>query len=212
MKKVISFLFDGILAGVFLSIGCAASMSADNKALGAFLFSLGLFAIITFKLGLFTGKAGYMAVKPPSYIGEVAVTIVGNACGAAIGGTLLRLTRFAPVFTEKASYVIDAKFADNPVSIFILAVFCGIMMFTAVDGNKREKESGNHTGAVFVTVLPIMIFIMCGFNHCIADMAYFFISGCSHADGAAMYFLMAVLGNAVGCMLIPMIKKLSINK
>ena len=62
-KKIISFLSDGILSGIFLCVGCCVSMSVESKPLGAFLFSLGLCAIIVFKFGLFTGKAGYMAVN-----------------------------------------------------------------------------------------------------------------------------------------------------
>ena len=58
-KKIISFLSDGILSGIFLCVGCCVSMSVESKPLGAFLFSLGLCAIIVFKFGLFTGKAGY---------------------------------------------------------------------------------------------------------------------------------------------------------
>lgn len=210
-KKVISFLADGVLSGIFLCVGCCVSMSVDSKPLGAFLFSLGLCAIIIFKFGLFTGKAGYMAVKPPSYIGEVALTFAGNATGAAIGGFLLNLTKLGLNLSEKAAAVTATKFADTPISIFVLAIVCGILMFTAVDGNKRACEEGNNVMGLFLVVLPVMVFIMCGFNHCIADTCYFFISRCANASGALKYFVCAVLGNAIGCMFIPMMKKLSIN-
>ena len=73
-NKHLSFFADGIMSGVLLCIGCAVSLSVDSKIVGAFLFSLGLFAIITFKFGLYTGKAGYMAMRPPSYIIEVILT------------------------------------------------------------------------------------------------------------------------------------------
>lgn len=66
--------------------------------------------------------------------------------------------------------------------------------------------------SLFIVVLPVMVFILCGFNHCIADTCYFFISKCANASKAAVYFLCAVLGNAVGCMFVPMVKKLSLNK
>lgn len=211
-KKIISFLSDGILSGIFLCVGCTVSMSVESKPLGAFLFSLGLCAIIVFKFGLFTGKAGYMAVKPIKYVGEVALTFCGNAIGAAIGGLLLNLTRLGTGLAEKASMITETKFADSPLSIFVLAIFCGVLMFTAVDGNKRASEKGDYPMSLFLVVLPVMVFIMCGFNHCIADMCYFFISRCANASSALKYFVCAVLGNAAGCMLIPMVKKLSLNK
>lgn len=209
MKRKVVFAVDGIMSGIFLSAGCAASMSAESGALGSFLFSLGLCAIIKFGFGLYTGKAGYMAVNPPSYILEVLLTLVGNIAGTAIGGTLLRFTRFGDKFTEKAATIIDAKFSDSPLSIFILAIFCGILMFIAVDGSKRSSKKGDHVASLFLIVIPVMFFITCGFNHCVADLAYFFISGCSHAGGAALYFLLVILGNAVGCMMIPFMKRVS---
>ncbi|MCI8403735.1 MAG: formate/nitrite transporter family protein [Clostridia bacterium] len=212
MRRNVSVFVNGIMAGVLLVIGCAASMCAESKALGAFLFSLGLFAIITFDFGLYTGKAGYMALKPPLYIKEVILTFFGNATGTAIGGTLLHVTRFGNSFAIKASEIIDVKFSDNLISIFALAVFCGILMFAAVDGNRKCREKRNYAGALFSAVVPVMVFIVCSFNHCVADMAYFFISGCSHAAEAPVYFLMAVIGNAVGCMAIPVMKKLAAKK
>lgn len=209
MKRNIVFAVDGIMSGIFLCAGCAASMSAESSAFGSFLFSLGLCAIIKFGFGLYTGKAGYMAVNPPLYILEVLLTLAGNIVGTAIGGTLLRLTRFGDKFTEKAASIIDVKFADSPLSIFVLAVFCGILMFIAVDGSKRSARKGDFVSSLFFIVIPVMFFITCGFNHCVADLAYFFISGCSHAGGAAVYFLFVILGNAVGCMMIPFMKRVS---
>ena len=59
-NKWISFLADGVLSGLMLGIGGMVSLSSENRFLGAFLFSLGLFCIVQFKYGLFTGKVGYI--------------------------------------------------------------------------------------------------------------------------------------------------------
>ena len=205
-------LIDGILAGLFLCVGCMVNLLTESRHAGAFLFSLGLFAIITFRLALYTGKAGYMAVKPVSYVGEVALTLVGNAVGTALGALLLHLTRFGAELAQKAATVMAAKTEDSPVSIFLLAVFCGVLMFTAVHGEKRNREKGNFVGALFIVVLPVMVFILCGFNHCVADMAYFFLGDCANFKAAGLYFVLAILGNAAGCMLIPLAKKMSEHK
>lgn len=209
MKRKVVFAVDGIMSGILLCAGCAASMSAESGALGSFLFSLGLCTIIKLGFGLYTGKAGYMVVNPPSYIIEVLLTLAGNIVGTAIGGTLLRLTRFGSKFTGEAASVINGKFSDSPLSTFVLAVFCGILMFIAVDGSKRSAKKGDFVSSLFLIVIPVMFFITCGFNHCVADLAYFFISGCSYASGAVVYFLFVILGNAVGCMMIPFMKRVS---
>ena len=199
MKKSIGIVMGGVMAGFMLSIGCAVKLSVDNAVAGSFLFSLGLFAIITFGFGLFTGKARYMAVNPPSYIGEVALVLLGNFIGTAIGGTLLHITRFGAELSSAAAGVMAGKMSDGPLSMVVLAVFCGVLMFTAVDGSKRLRENKNFAG---------MVFILCGFNHSIADMGYFFISGCADAGKAPLYFVMVIIGNALGCMAIPAAEKI----
>ena len=210
MKKVISFIADGILAGFILSVSCAVNIAAAAP-LGPFFFSLGLFAIITFKFGLYTGKAGYIVSNPPSYIPEVLLTLLGNFAGAAIGGTILRLTRFGEAWTASASNIITGKIEDSILSAFILAIFCSVLMYIAVDGSKRLREEKNYAGALFVIVMPIVVFITCGFNHSIADMGYFFLSGCAGGLRGLLYLAVVVLGNAVGCVAIPLVKKLSLN-
>lgn len=211
-NKIVSYLADGIVSGILLCIGCAVSLSVDSKLAGSFLFSLGLFAIITFKFGLYTGKAGYMALKPYSYIGEVYLTLLGNIIGTAIGGGLLNLTKLGDAKHIAASEIIAGKVSDNPASMVVLAVFCGILMFIAVDGNRRANENGDNLGALFIMVLPVMVFILCGFNHCVADFAYFFISRCAYPVEFIKYIILVILGNAVGCMFIPVAKRFSVNK
>lgn len=209
MKKYISWLADGALAGIMLCIGCAVNLSVDNSIAGAFLFSLGLFAIIKLKFGLYTGKAGYMAVNPPGYIGEVAVTLAGNICGAALGAFLLNLTRFSETFSGGAADIFAAKASDSAASAFFLAVFCGILMYTAVEGSRRAAAAGDGTGALFAVVIPVMVFILSGFNHCVADLCYFFISKMAGGGSAAVYFPAVILGNAAGCMLVPFVKRVT---
>lgn len=207
-NQCISYIVNAIPSGILLCIGCAVAMSVESKIIGAFLFSLGLFLIIRFGFGLYTGKAGYIATKPPLYLLEVIFTLIGNTIGTALGGTLLYFTRFGASLSEKASAIMDAKMIDNPVSMFILAIFCGILMYSAVEGSKRAAQNRDYISGLFTIVIPVMVFIICGFNHCIADMGYFFISGCQGMGTAPLYFAVVILGNALGCNIIPLFEKL----
>ena len=58
MKKLADFLY-AIMAGAFIAMGGVVFLSLNNKIVGAFMFSLGLFAVCTLKYNLFTGKVGY---------------------------------------------------------------------------------------------------------------------------------------------------------
>ena len=84
-------------------------------------------------------------------------------------------------------------------------------MFTAVEAYRKCKEENNFSGAVFGVVFPVVVFIICGFNHCIADMAYYFMAGCPDVAKALPYFIVVILGNSVGGMIVPLFKKLSVN-
>lgn len=212
LKKIVSFTVDGLMAGLLLSICCAVNIAAGLNFAGAFLFSLGLFAIMELHLGLYTGKVGYIVVRPPHYIGEIVITLLSNTVGAFFGGWLLSLTRFGNYWAIKARDIMVGKIGDNVISMFMLSMFCGILIFIAVEGDKKCTQSDDHVGALFTTLIPVMIFIICGFNHSIADMGYFALSRFVNADKALLYFVMVILGNGVGCMIIPVMKKFSINK
>ena len=60
--------------------------------------------------------------------------------------------------------------------------------------------------ALFV-IFPVMVFILCKFEHCIANMFYFFLSG-SFTVKTLGYLLIMTLGNSVGGLLIPAFTKL----
>lgn len=131
-NKWISFLADGMLSGIMIGIGGVVSLSSDNRYIGALLFSLGLFCIVQFQYGLYTGKVGYIVNREPAFIAETLVTLVGNTLGAAVAALLIRLTRFASdtnvvnldvTIVERAQTTVDAKLSDHPLSAFILAVF-----------------------------------------------------------------------------------------
>lgn len=217
INKWLSFIIDGILSGVTLGVGGMVSFSSDNRYIGAFLFSLGLFTIVQFRYGLFTGKVGYIVNREPAYILEVLVTLASNAIGTFISAILLRQTRFFTAVVsgmdqtieERVTAAVDGKIHDNPLSIFVLAAFCGMLMFTAVEVNRQCRAKGNFVGALFGVVFPVVVFIICGFNHCIADMFYYFFCGCPDVPAAILYFVLAILGNAAGGMFIPAMKKLS---
>ncbi|MDE6732762.1 MAG: formate/nitrite transporter family protein, partial [Oscillospiraceae bacterium] len=188
-------------------IGGCVSLSCDNKYVGAALFSLGLFAIIQFGFGLFTGKIGYVPLRKPSYLLECLFTLLGNAAGTFIDAILLRQTRISAAIIEKSATSVAVKTGDGLLSAFILAIFCGLLMFTAVENARLSNEAGGHVEKVVGTMLCIMVFILCGFNHCIADMFYIFLTGT--LPQVAAYLPIVILGNSVGGMIVPLLKKLT---
>lgn len=191
-----------MLTGFAIGIGGAVYLSCDNKYIGSFLFGTGLFVILSFGFNLFTGKVGYAVVNKPSYLLDLLVIWLGNLAGTAAMGGMLLCTRVSGI-GEKAAQICEVKFADNFPSIFILAFFCGMLMFIAADGFKNIE---NPVGKMLAVFLPVMVFILSGYEHCVANMFYFTVGRVWSAN-TFIYLIVMTLGNSAGGIFIPLCRK-----
>lgn len=198
MKHAASFLYS-VLAGACIAVGGVAFLSCENKFVGAVFFCLGIFTICTFGFYLYTGKVGYVFENPPSYACSLLWVWLGNLAGSVIVGLAVRASRIAGI-SEKAAQLCQTKLDDVPLSIFILSVFCNLLVFITVDNFKNNPhEFGKYMGIV----LGITTFILCGFEHCVANMFYFTAAGMWSVKAAA-YLLVMTLGNTCGALIIPL--------
>lgn len=193
-----------VLAGVCIALGGAVYLSLDNKLAGALLFTLGLFTICIFQLHLFTGKVCYVFQNGGRYALDLILVWLGNLAGTGLAALALRCTRVGAPLAEKAAGLCQTKLADTPVSIFILAVFCNIMIYIAVEGFNRAPHDLGRYLALF---LGVAVFILCGFEHCVANMYYFSMAG-AWSLRAAGYLAVMTLGNALGGVLFPVGRRL----
>ena len=199
MKKNIKMFLLAIGAGLAISIGGTVYLSVDNKIIGSLLFAVGLYAIVLNGLFLYTGKVGYLVDQSDKieYLGLLAITWLGNLAGTWIGAVAVLNTRIQGI-RENAVGICETKLADGPLSIFLLAIFCGILMYIAVDGF-REKENP------LILFICVSVFILSGFEHCIANMFYFSIAG-AWSLKTIVYLIIMTLGNSLGGVLIPSLK------
>lgn len=174
-----------ILSGFMIAFGCIIYLMCPNKMVGALLFSFGLLTIVCRELYLFTGKIGYIRQVG---IVNILLTILGNFVGTYIIGTTIQLTRL-PI-AESVSSVVSTKLNDSIPSLFILSIACGVMMYLAVDSYKKSRSW------LFV-ILPVVIFILSGFEHSIANMCYFTLANAWEPRTFLLIGVM-ILGNAIG--------------
>ncbi|MDU5507683.1 formate/nitrite transporter family protein [Finegoldia magna] len=205
MKKLADFLY-AIMAGAFIAMGGVVFLSLDNKIVGAFMFSLGLFAVCTLKYNLFTGKVGYLFCNDvKTYLPWCLMVWVGNLIGSIIVAELVRLTRVAPGIIEKSTKLVQVKADDSLISLFVLGIFCNIMVVHAVDQYlNNPHEIGKYLGIV----MSIMVFILCGFEHCIADMFYIQMARMWNSQ-TIIALIVITLGNVLGGILIPTMRKIN---
>jgi formate/nitrite transporter FocA (FNT family) len=142
MKNNLRILLRAILAGAMISLGGTIYLVLENKMLGAFLFSIGLFSICVNGYNLYTGKIGYVIDNKPKYLIELLFTLIGNLIGTVSCGYLLFLSRIGNKLRESAEVICNVKLNDNLLSIFILAIVCVIIMYLAVVLFKRLSDFG----------------------------------------------------------------------
>ena len=172
-----------ILAGIMTGIGDIALMSCENKYIGALMFSVALMSIIYFQLPLYTGRVGRM-IRDNSYLGCFFILFF-NVIGTSL--SVFMYTLMSPDNRQKVFAIADQKFSRGYIALFIAAIFCNILIHIAV--------SSNHS---IITILCVMAFILCGFEHSIADAGYAFVSG---NWKNMLTWLIVVAGNTVGALL-----------
>ncbi len=197
IKKYVDYLIKGIYAGIMIGIGGTVYLSVQNTVAGSFLFSVGLLMICMYGMNLYTGKIGYILINKINYIYELLLSLLGNFIGTFIVGRLILLTRYSSI-SARALTISNLKLTDNLLSIFVLSLFCGILMYLAVNNYKKVSgEIGKYIG-IFMCV---MVFILCGFEHCVANMYYFTVANVWSLK-AFLYLLVMILGNTCGSVLI----------
>ena len=185
-RKLINTFSLATLAGIMIGFGGVIYLMCANKMVGALLFSFGLLTIICQGFALYTGRVGYFREWGWA---SILTTIAGNFLGTWLVARGFALTRH----TVDIAAVVGPKLEDSSLSV-LLSVGCGAMMYLAVDSYRKSKSW------LFV-IMPIVIFILSGFEHSIANMFYLSLAGEWGAD-ALRITAIALVGNAIGSWMI----------
>ncbi len=176
----------GVWAGVLIGIGGCANLYSPIKLLGAALFSIGLIAVIIENCSLYTGKIGFIRHKSELLV--LSEMLLGNIIGAFLIGQLL-----SPLLFQKANEIMIQKLSSSWVLWFIKSIMCGILIYLAVDMFNKYKS-------LLVVVLPVFVFVMCGFEHCIANVFYLSVSKIISFK-AIGFIITCIIGNTIGSLI-----------
>ena len=207
MKALKTFI-GGILAGISIAIGGTVFLSLDNKVLGALFFTVGLFAVCTFGFNLYTGKVCYVFDQDRRYALNLPLIWLGNLAGAFLTAAAERATRIGPALAEKAQEVCTVKLNDGLLSILLLSVFCNMLIWLAVEGYKNNPHPAGKYLSLF---FGVTVFILCGFEHCVANMYYFSVAG-MWSWKTLGWILIMTLGNSMGGVLFPLLRKIQADR
>lgn len=197
---MLKHLSGGIIAGTLVSIGGTVYLSCENKTAGAVLFSVALICICMLEYNLFTGKICYISEKhDKEAFSQLLSGLLGNFIGTVACGYAVRYA--IPAVGEAAQKACETRLAVQTFpQTLIRAIFCGILIYLAVEIYKKHKSIA---GIVFC----IPVFILSGFEHSVADMFYFAASGIVSLKAFGFIFTV-ILGNTAGGMLLPFLTKI----
>lgn len=200
--KYIKCIISSFLGGACIGLGGIAYLSVESTIVGAFLFSIGLISICIFNLNLYTGKISYLLQTKDI---KILIILGGNVIGAMFMGWLLKFSHITKAII-RAEALTQTKVDTRLLRLFVLAVLCNICIYIAVHTYKTVKDGSKY----LVIILAIMTFVLCGFEHSIADAFYFTVSGWTIKEWECL--LITILGNAVGGIVTHNLRKIGTYK
>ncbi|MBQ9058613.1 MAG: formate/nitrite transporter family protein [Atopobiaceae bacterium] len=213
-----------ILAGIFIGLGASFMLvvKADTKlgfaassVLGGFVFSLGLYLVVTAGAELFTGNnlmvigALQKEYSPAQMLSRWVLVYLGNLVGSLILVALMAGADFAGLGSgavgEAMVRVAQGKATLAFGTAFFRGVLCNMLVCLAVWCSFATRTV---VDKLFSVVTPVMAFVACGFEHCVANMFFLPMGAVAAAagygeggvalQGIAANLCASTLGNIVG--------------
>ena len=192
---MVNTLRSSIFAGIFIGTAgfgfLASGLQGQYGSLaGAVLFSLGLLAVVGYKLKLYTGTAGFIKKNE---VGRLFLILLGNILGCLMLGLLARVS---PMDIQGAAQkVLELRLKTGALNCGLLGIGCGLLMTTAVTFARQKHY--------LPLLFAVPLFIICGFTHCVADAFYYLCVPVDFMKAHALEILgvygCIVLGNLIGC-------------
>lgn len=187
-KNIFNLITKSILAGLLISLAGIVYLNCPDKIVGSLLFSLGLISVILLEANLFTGKIGYVNSKRS--ILDSLLILVFNLVAATVVGLIYRCCSDAAASIAESKLLV---FSESWWLTGLKSIGCGAAIYLAVEGYKKSKS-------LIPVILGVMVFILAGWNHCIADC--FYMAAGSSSVLAIPYLLVVIVGNSIGSLLI----------
>lgn len=186
-ENPIGYFVAAMVAGMFISFGSFVAMTIGGmataagagipKLLAALLFSSALSLVTMAGCELFTGSHLYLGaallakeVKLKEALGLWGICFLGNIAGSLVLCALFEAAGcmnqpdVAAYFTATAA----AKSALDAGAMFVRGILCNICVCLAVWCSVRMKSE---SGKLIMVIWCILIFMLCGFEHSVANMS-----------------------------------------
>ena len=186
-RPTASLLLLGILAGAIIAVAGAATNTAAYgiadtwtlRTVCALLFPFGLGLVVVTGSELFTGNCmlPITLLDGGGTVGQLlrnwALSYLGNILGAGLVAALCvfcgQLDYSAGALAVYTIRVGAAKCAMSFGNAFGLGILCNFLVCLGVLAANSAKDTA---GRILGAFLPVCYFVLCGFEHCVANMYY----------------------------------------
>jgi formate/nitrite transporter len=206
----------GILGGMFVSLGYMGALMITSgndgmlapgviKLLGALVFPVGLMLVLLIGGDLFTGNSLITLAYLNKKVSLKQISInwlavwVGNLVGTI--GTAYLLYLSGSVNEHIAKLVLSStlyKTHLTDIQILTSAFFCNVVVALSVWATLSAKDI---VGKIFAIYFPIVLFVVSGYQHCVANMFLFGLGYLLEVDVSlgvlSNAIIMATIGNAL---------------
>jgi formate/nitrite transporter len=178
----------GILAGLFIGLGAHADIvlvqtlgvNVDTglaKFLGASVFPVGIMLVVIAGAELFTGNCliSLAVMEKKTTLGKMLKNWIIVYAGNLIGSVMLALLLYksglysSDAMSAKALAIAGSKQSLTFSQAVIRGIFCNVLVVLAV---WMQAGSKNVIGKLFAMWFPVMLFVLSGFEHCVANMYF----------------------------------------
>ncbi|MDK2802529.1 MAG: formate/nitrite transporter family protein [Oscillospiraceae bacterium] len=193
IKKWISAIF----AGMYIGLGATAYILSGDSVFAPFIFTVGIFLVMHFYDMLFTKVFPYIILGYYKKV-DILYAILGNIVGGLMYAFLISNTRILDKILPKIEIMVDTKLSDSYISVFIMSIFCGLLVGYAVLSSKKMTEDKGI--AIFLNVIFIGAFVICGFDHVVANIFYYgvYIFNINFKMSMIFNFIIVFIGNSIG--------------
>lgn len=209
-KSLLTLLVQGILAGMYISIGAIAFLktgaSTADPGLGAFLgsliFPIGIIAVLIMPAELFTSDCMVMSAvysgrtKIHKIFKILGIILITNIVGC---GLMAFLTNGAGIFNGNVmDYTIEKAMTKAYMpfdKLFVSSILCNIIVCTGVSLAYRCQSE---VAKILVLWLSIATFTLSGTEHVVANAYYLFTAYFAGAEIALTNIIYSLLISALG--------------
>ena len=178
--------FLGVLAGMYIAFGGVSSTIVNNlgkgfnpqitKILVGLTFTIGIVAVVVGGAELFTGNILMFGstLDKKTKLGNLLYNWLKVYLYNFIGALLIvAIVFYSNILSDGTKElfvnIYNAKTSQGFLELFVKGIGCNILVCLSVWLATASKEI---TAKVFASAFPVAIFIICGFEHCVANMFY----------------------------------------